>query len=129
MLPQKTLEYLIQLTLVVLVLKLTDGATFNIQPEQQLRQQYPEDSTIATPTTKEDTTTIRPDTMRRAFGECDTELSWMCLKIEFVKLMERLTERAEINLMPGISVVKDANATEQKTTEMMAGERIHIKPG
>lgn len=55
-------------------------------------------------------------------NECETSsFSWMCLKIEFVKIMERLAEQQELNVLPGVSVVKDENAKELKTSELMAG--------
>lgn len=58
-----------------------------------------------------------------ALNECETAaFSWMCLKIEFVKIMERLAEQQELKVLPGVSVVKDENATELKTSELMAGK-------
>lgn len=69
------------------------------------------------------TETLRkPQKAETLLNGCETSsFSWMCLKIEFVKIMEKLAEQEELNVLPGVSVVKDENATELKTSELMAG--------
>ncbi|XP_037815219.1 uncharacterized protein LOC119605938 [Lucilia sericata] len=122
----KTLEYLFYLALFVLYFKLAESAsidTINIST-----------TSITSPSAKDVlTTTARSMTnrgsvrnveggskLKRTLEECNSSFSWMCLKLEFVRILERLTEREELRLLNGISVVKDPEAKEIKTSELMA---------
>lgn len=41
--------------------------------------------------------------------------------------MERLAEQQELSVLPGVSVVRDENATDLKTSELMAGKlKVHL---
>ena len=107
MLLRKSFEYLFYLVVFILMFKFSQAARIDIINEsvpQKAADMEPSDAGS-----------------KRAIEDCASGFSWMCLKIEFVKLMERLTEQNELNILPGVSVVKDANATALKTAEMMAG--------
>ncbi|XP_023163492.2 uncharacterized protein LOC111594436 [Drosophila hydei] len=106
MLLLKTLEYLFYLAWFCFLCKYAEAAS--IQPtEPSPNHLEPMQPTQRNPT--------------MALNECETAaFSWMCLKIEFVKIMERLAEQQELKVLPGVSVVKDENATELKTSELMA---------
>lgn len=105
MLLLKTLEYLFYLAWFCLLCKYAEAAS--VQPTE--------------PSAKYTEPTQRSPAV--GLSECESgSFSWMCLKIEFVKIMERLAEQKELNVLPGVSVVKDENATELKTSELMAGE-------
>lgn len=105
MLLLKTLEYLFYLAWFCLLCKYAEAAS--VQPTE--------------PSEKYTEPTQRSPAV--GLNECESgSFSWMCLKIEFVKIMERLAEQKELNVLPGVSVVKDENATELKTSELMAGE-------
>ncbi|XP_055852915.1 uncharacterized protein LOC129916801 [Episyrphus balteatus] len=58
--------------------------------------------------------------MKKSIDNCETEFSFTCLKLEFVKLLERLIERKEIDILPGISLIQDTSVTVQKNTELIA---------
>ncbi|XP_017862602.1 PREDICTED: uncharacterized protein LOC108613543 [Drosophila arizonae] len=103
MLLLKTLEYLLYLAWFCLLCKYAEAAS--VQPTE--------------PSVKYTEPTQRNPAV--GLNECESgSFSWMCLKIEFVKIMERLAEQKELNVLPGVSVVKDENATELKTSELMA---------
>ncbi|EDW14709.1 uncharacterized protein LOC6573157 [Drosophila mojavensis] len=103
MLLLKTLEYLFYLAWFCLLCKYAEAAS--VQPTE--------------PSAKYTEPTQRSPAV--GLSECESgSFSWMCLKIEFVKIMERLAEQKELNVLPGVSVVKDENATELKTSELMA---------
>ncbi|XP_022220762.2 uncharacterized protein LOC111072972 [Drosophila obscura] len=101
----KTLEYLFYLALFAFMCKYGQAASVQ--------------STEASPI---DTEPLRkPQKTDMPLNECHTSsFSWMCLKIELVKIMERLAEQQELSVLPGVSVVKDESATEMKTSELMA---------
>ncbi|XP_016971376.2 uncharacterized protein LOC108038992 [Drosophila rhopaloa] len=105
MLVTKTLEYLFYLALFAFMCKYAQAAS--VQPTEA--------PAVATETLR------KPQKADSLLNGCETSsFSWMCLKIEFVKIMEKLAEQEELNVLPGISVVKDENATELKTSELMA---------
>ncbi|XP_030562933.1 uncharacterized protein LOC115764186 [Drosophila novamexicana] len=107
MLLLKTLEYLFYLAWFCFLCKYAEAAS--VQPTAAAPQLQME----SLPSTQKHPT--------MSLNECETTtFSWMCLKIEFVKIMERLAEQQELKLLPGVSVVKDENATELKTSELMA---------
>lgn len=113
MLLLKTLEYLFYLLWFCFLCKYVEGAS--VQP------------TEPAPIHAE---TLQPPQKApsMSMNECETSpFSWMCLKIEFVKIMERLAEQQELSVLPGVSVVRDENATELKTSELMAGKfKVHL---
>ncbi|XP_017130624.1 uncharacterized protein LOC108148221 [Drosophila elegans] len=105
MLVTKTLEYLFYLALFAFMCKYAQAASV----------QSTEAPAVATATLR------KPQKAEGLLNGCEaSSFSWMCLKIEFVKIMEKLAEQEELNVLPGISVVKDDNATELKTSELMA---------
>ncbi|EDW84598.1 uncharacterized protein Dwil_GK13048 [Drosophila willistoni] len=105
MLLVKTLEYLFYLALFAFMCKY--GQAANVPTT--------EPSPVQVETLKQ------PQKMDPSMNECEiSPFSWMCLKIEIVKIMEKLAEQQELNVLPGVSVVKDENATELKTSELMA---------
>ncbi|XP_017102905.2 uncharacterized protein Osi16 [Drosophila bipectinata] len=105
MLLVKTLEYLFYLALFAFMCKYSQAASVQstespISPTETLKKPQKADSIL---------------------NGCEaSSFSWMCLKIEFVKIMEKLAEQEELRVLPGVSVVKDENATELKTSELMA---------
>lgn len=99
------MEYLVYLGIFILLLKFSESATID----------------ISTTTERSARADDRPS-VKRTLEECNTSFSWMCLKIEFVKILEHLTEREELRLLNGISLVKDPEIKEIKTSELMAGE-------
>jgi len=106
MLLTKTLEYLFYLALFAFMCKYATAASV----------QSTEAPAVATETLR------KPQKAESLLSGCETSsFSWMCLKIEFVKIMEKLAEQEELNVLPGVSVVKDENAKELKTSELMAG--------
>ncbi|XP_030371713.1 uncharacterized protein LOC115621998 [Scaptodrosophila lebanonensis] len=110
MLLLKTLEYLFYLLLLAFMCKYAQAAS--LQPTEATAA-----PTMPAETLKEP----QKEPMRNPMDDCEiSAFSWMCLKIEFVKIMERLAELQEVTVLPGVSVVKDVNATELKTSELMA---------
>ncbi|XP_065362060.1 uncharacterized protein Osi16 [Calliphora vicina] len=121
----RTLEYLFYLAIFLLYFKLAESASIETMKS----------SSTSTSSSSMDilTTTERSLTdsgisrnveggskLKRTLQECNNSFSWMCLKLEFVRLLERLTEREELRLLNGISVIKDPEAKEIKTSELMA---------
>ncbi|KAH8294722.1 hypothetical protein KR018_002190 [Drosophila ironensis] len=105
MLLTKTLEYLFYLALFAFMCKYAQAAS------------VPSTESPSLPTE----TLKKPQRGENMLTGCEaSSFSWMCLKIEFVKIMEKLAEQQELNVLPGVSVVKDENATELKTSELMA---------
>ncbi|XP_013100081.1 uncharacterized protein LOC106082236 [Stomoxys calcitrans] len=98
----KTMEYLYYLGIFILLLKLSESASIDISS-----------------TTERSASKERPS-VKQTLDECNTSFSWMCLKIEFVRILEHLTEREELRLLNGISLVKDPEVKEIKTSELMA---------
>lgn len=61
--------------------------------------------------------------MARGFGlECEGSYSLACFKKDIVFYIEKMSHLEEVNILPGMSVVKDANANVTKTSQMVAGE-------
>lgn len=120
------MEYLYYLGFFILLIRFADADAATVRTFEESAS---ENSLVAPPAshpTSTETTGTRNnnnkrDVIRRAFEECRTQLSWMCLKIEFVKIMERLMEKDELLLVPGVSVVRNINATEVKSNDLMAG--------
>lgn len=62
------------------------------------------------------------DAKQRLYGrECDTSYSVTCLKLDVVGFLEKLSEKKEYDILPGVSVVKEINASDPKTSEIVAG--------
>ncbi|XP_053953341.1 uncharacterized protein LOC128860100 [Anastrepha ludens] len=121
MLPRRTMDYIFYFGFFVLLLKCTDAAIVpNSEDTISENSIKPPPASHLTPSETASTNSNKHDTMKRAFEECRTQFSWMCLKIEFVKIMERLTEKDELLLVPGISVVRNVNASEVKSNDLMA---------
>ncbi|EDV90706.1 uncharacterized protein LOC6569763 [Drosophila grimshawi] len=99
----KTLEYLFYLACISFFCKYIEAASLQPTEATTMQMESPQKSPAAT------------------LNECESSsFSWMCLKIEFVKIMERLAEQQELKVLPGVTVVKDENATEMKTSDLMA---------
>lgn len=60
--------------------------------------------------------------------ECNSFLSSKCLKIHVLSFIEDLSSRDELNLLPGLSIVKD-NTTASTSPEEMAAELSRQFPG
>ncbi|XP_067624800.1 uncharacterized protein Osi15 [Eurosta solidaginis] len=120
MLLQRNMEYLYYLGFFILILKMSNAATVREEITSENSINAPPASSHATSTETTNTPNSKYDGMKRAFEECHTQFSWMCLKIEFVKIMERLTEKDELVFAPGISIVKDVSAAEVKSNDLMA---------
>lgn len=60
--------------------------------------------------------------------ECNSFLSSKCLKIHVISFLEDINSRDELNLLPGLSIVKD-NLTAPSSTEEMAAELSRQFPG
>lgn len=126
MLSQRTMEYLTYLGLFILLLRFHDSDAATVHTFEELSSENslkapPASHPPPTETTGTSNSNNKRDVIKRAFEECRTQLSWMCLKIEFVKMMERLMEKDELKLVPGVSVVRNVNATELKSNDLMAG--------
>lgn len=52
--------------------------------------------------------------------DCGKSYSAKCLKLDVVSFLDRLSEKDDLGLLPGVSVVKDASTTEIPSSEMMA---------
>ncbi|XP_054728875.1 uncharacterized protein LOC129237916 [Anastrepha obliqua] len=115
------MDYIFYFGFFVLLLKRADAAIVpNSEDTISENSIKPPPASHLTPSETASTNSNKHDTMKRAFEECRTQFSWMCLKIEFVKIMERLTEKDELLLVPGISVVRNVNASEVKSNDLMA---------
>lgn len=65
------------------------------------------------------------EAMGRGFGlDCDGSYSLACFKKDVVSYIEKLSNLDEINILPGMSVVKDESANVTKTADMVAGKYI-----
>ncbi|XP_068625400.1 uncharacterized protein [Battus philenor] len=60
--------------------------------------------------------------------ECNSSLSAKCLKIHVLSFLEDLSSREELNLLPGLSIVKE-NHTSNTSPEEMAAELSRQFPG
>lgn len=60
--------------------------------------------------------------------ECSSFLSSKCLKIHVLSFIEELSSRDELNLLPGLSIVKD-NQTNASNAEEIAAELSRQFPG
>ncbi|CAH2059488.1 unnamed protein product, partial [Iphiclides podalirius] len=60
--------------------------------------------------------------------ECNGGLSAKCLKVHVLSFLEDLSSRDELQLLPGLSIIKENN-TSQKSPEEMAAELSRQFPG
>lgn len=114
----KTLEYLFYLAIFILYFQLSETASIDTTSPV---------ASVATTTERSMTDTLSSSPsgggkLKRTLEECNNSFSWLCLKLEFVRLLEHLTEQEELRLLNGISVVKDPEAKEIKTSDLMAGK-------
>lgn len=62
------------------------------------------------------------ETLGRGFGlDCDGSYSLACFKKDVVSYIEKLSSLDEINILPGMTVVKDESVNITKTSEIVAG--------
>lgn len=54
--------------------------------------------------------------------DCDSSYSVACFKKDIVAYIEKLSGIEEVNIFPGMSVVKDEAANSSKTAEIVAGK-------
>lgn len=72
---------------------------------------------------------VTPEDMGRGFGlECDASYSLACFKKDIVSYIEKLSSLDEVNILPGMTVVKDESANVTKTSEIVAGKYIKRSP-
>lgn len=53
--------------------------------------------------------------------DCDVGYSVKCLKLDIVSYIEKLSNKEEFNVLPGVSVIREANSNENKTSEIVSG--------
>lgn len=67
--------------------------------------------------------------MARGFGlECEGSYSLACFKKDIVHYIEKISSLDEVNILPGMTVVKDESANVTKTSEMVAGKVLYNRP-
>ena len=61
----------------------------------------------------------------RGFGmECEGSYSLSCFKKDIVSYIEKLSSLDEVNILPGMTVVKDETANVTKTSQIVAGKLL-----
>ena len=121
----KTFEYLFYLAIFILYFKLSETASIDTPlPDTLTSPVIPQLSTTTERSITDgvNTSSGGASKLKRTLEECGSSFSWLCLKLEFVTFLEHLTEQEELRLLNGISVVKDPEAKEIKTSELMAGK-------
>jgi hypothetical protein len=64
----------------------------------------------------------RDNDIKRSFAKsCDSGYSLTCLKLDMVSLVDKITDTEKIDIVPGVSVVKDLTENDTKTSEIVAG--------
>ncbi|GAB0087566.1 Protein of unknown function DUF1676 [Sergentomyia squamirostris] len=59
--------------------------------------------------------------LKRSFSlDCDAAYNPMCLKVDIVAFIERLSSNSELILSPSVSIVKDNNANHTRNAEIIA---------
>lgn len=53
--------------------------------------------------------------------DCDVGYSVKCLKLDIVSYIEKMSNKEEFNVLPGVSVIREANSNENKTSEIVSG--------
>lgn len=123
----RTLEYLCYLGIFILLFRLSEAATIDLSQTMSNTVSKSVDSAkdYAEPgsaTSAGRSATASDAGLKQTLEECNTSFSWMCMKLEFIRILESLAEREELRLLNGVSVVKDPEAKEVKTSELMAGK-------
>ncbi|XP_061723587.1 uncharacterized protein LOC133529793 [Cydia pomonella] len=79
-------------------------------------------SIVALPTDRDNTVEPTMETAARAMGKnCSSGIfSVTCLKIEAISVLEKLSSKEELQLLPGISVVKEQNENGSNAREFAA---------
>ncbi|XP_055698525.1 uncharacterized protein LOC129798989 [Phlebotomus papatasi] len=58
---------------------------------------------------------------KRSFSlDCDSQYNPMCLKMDIVAFIERLSANSELVLSPSVSIVKDTNANASRNAEIIS---------
>lgn len=52
--------------------------------------------------------------------DCDVGYSVKCLKLDIVSYIEKMSNKEEFNVLPGVSVIREANSNENKTSEIVS---------
>lgn len=52
---------------------------------------------------------------------CDSGYSIACFKVDVVSFLEKMSSNREFKVLPGLSVVNEPDANQQKTEEIVAG--------
>jgi Protein of unknown function (DUF1676) len=52
---------------------------------------------------------------------CDNGYSLTCLKLDMVQLVDKITDTEKIDIITGVSVVKEPSENDTKTSEIVAG--------
>jgi hypothetical protein len=52
---------------------------------------------------------------------CENGYSLTCLKLDMVQLVDKITDTEKIDIINGISVVKEPSVNDTKTSEIVAG--------
>ncbi|CAG4964191.1 unnamed protein product [Parnassius apollo] len=68
-------------------------------------------------------------TSRSLHKECNSSLSAKCLKIQVLSFLEDLSSRDELTLLPGLSIVKENQTSNNVSPEEMAAELTRQFPG
>ncbi|XP_018321587.1 uncharacterized protein LOC112906466 [Agrilus planipennis] len=68
----------------------------------------------------ESSSSDRSDYKRSLFEDCNSGFSFTCMKLELVSWVDKMSQENEYNLIPGVSLVREANATTSNTAELIA---------
>lgn len=124
-----TVDCLVYLVIFLLYLKIAACASFDVIKPMPATISSPGDllKTIDRNGTNEDVANSKADRLKHSFEECHNSFSWFCLKAKFVRLLENITAQQEFRLIKGITLVKDPDANETKTADLMAGKITMLK--
>lgn len=71
---------------------------------------------------------VTAEDMGRSFGlDCDASYSLSCFKKDIVSYIEKLSTNDEVNIMPGMSVVRDETANTSTTSAIVAGKYFNVR--
>lgn len=59
-------------------------------------------------------------TKRSLAKDCESSYSPTCLKLDIVSFIERMSDTKDFTILPGLSVVKEAESNKTKTAEVVA---------
>lgn len=60
------------------------------------------------------------ETKRALVGDCDSGYSIKCFKMDIVTFLDKMSNSREYSVLPGVSVVRELNANDAKTEEIVA---------